>query len=89
MRLLEVLLMRQFTLQPQWNVLFFACFDMTELHRALKLNVIPERTFIPQVCLVEPKVIVGQQALEPRVNFHVIHVIDRVYVAATVVNGAF
>lgn len=42
-----------------------------------------------QVGFVEAKVVVGQQALQPRINLHVVVVINRVNVAAAIVDGAF
>lgn len=42
-----------------------------------------------QVGFVEAKVVVGQQALQSRINLHVIVVIDSANVAAAIVDGAF
>lgn len=42
-----------------------------------------------QVGFVEAKVVVGQQALQARINLHVVVVINRVNVATTIVDGAF
>lgn len=86
LRFLQILLVRKFTFQPQRDVLLLARLHVAELHRALEFHVGPERAVVVEVRLVEAEVVVGQQALESRVDFHVVVEVDGVDVTAAVID---
>jgi len=81
--------MGQLAFQAQWNVFIFTWFDVTELHCTLILDILPERAVIVKIYLVESKIVVGQQALQSRIDLDVVIVIDRVHITAAIVDGAF
>jgi hypothetical protein len=83
---LEKLGLASGSLQTGRYRLLLALLHMAKFHRTPAI-VRPKRTLLVQIHLVEPEIVVRQQALQPRIDLHIVVVVHRVHITVAVVDG--
>lgn len=73
-------------LQALWNVFLIAGTDLARFQCTFAV-VHPKWAALAQIDLVEPEIVFVQQALQPRIDFIVVEVVNRVDIATAIVNG--